>query len=108
MPIPAKFLIIPALLLLGAVPATAQDFGLMDEAGLRAKGGITKADLEAALAVRFKTMDANHDGTVSETEFVNAGLARAANFDSNQDGTITREELRDHIRDRIRQRRGNF
>lgn len=84
--------------------ASAQDLGAMHEMDTNGDGTITKAEAHAALALRFKAMDANHDGKLSEEEFVNAGLKRLLTADKNGDGEVSRDELRNQIRNAIRNR----
>lgn len=81
--------------MLGAVPAGAQELAPELRDALLNKGEITKAEAQQALEAKFKAMDTNHDGVLSEDEFVNSGLARLEALDANHDGKVTREELRD-------------
>lgn len=46
--------------------------------------------------------DANDDGVVSETEFVDAARARFARLDANEDGVLSKDEMPE----RPRRRRG--
>lgn len=83
------------------LPAAAQDLGSLKEMGI-ADGGITKAKAEAVLKARFNAMDTNHDGKLSQDEYVNAAMARLFAMDSDGDGTITRAELRAALREHFR------
>jgi hypothetical protein len=87
-----------------AAAASAQDIGAMKDMDANGDGTITKVEAQAALEARFKAMDTDHDGKLSEDEFVTAGLKRLATFDKNGDGAVSRDELRDQIRNTIRNR----
>ena len=123
------FLAGAALAALAAFPVSAQP----PAAGPapRAEGPVTRAQFQQEIEARFKEMDANHDGVLTENELgpngarmmarldanhdgkvtleemVAAGLARFDRMDANHDGTVTPEEraaFRDAMRARMQQR----
>lgn len=59
-----------------------------------AHGEVTRAGAEQLLKAQFAKLDRNHDGVVSEGEFVAAGIDRFNAADTNGDGKVTRAELR--------------
>lgn len=72
--------------------ASAQDGAFAD---LRSgSGSMTSAQAKQAAKLQFAKLDANHDGAVSETEFVNARMQMFRAADSNGDGQVTRAEAR--------------
>lgn len=120
-----------ALAALAAFPASAQPPA--GAPGARAEGPVTRAEMRQEIEARFKEMDANHDGVLTENELgengarmmaridtnhdgkvtldemVTSGLARFDRMDANHDGTVTAEEraaFRDAMRTRMQQRQG--
>ena len=57
-------------------------------------GQITSAQAEVAARDQFSRLDSNHDGVVTETEFVTDRMRLLQAADSNGDGTVTRSEMR--------------
>ncbi|NKF24601.1 EF-hand domain-containing protein [Solimonas marina] len=57
-------------------------------------GAISRAEASAALHQQFAHLDANHDGVISEDEFVTARLAQFDAADTDGNGELTRAELR--------------
>lgn len=91
-------------LLLGcavALPAAAQDgpelLRLADGDG---DGAISQAEARAAAQQQFAQLDRNHDGQISEAEFVESRVARFNTADGDGDGKLTRAELRAQLMSR--------
>lgn len=55
--------------------------------------GLEQARFQDAEARRFKHLDKNHDGKLSEAEFAAPGEKLFARLDKNKDGTLTPDEL---------------
>lgn len=57
-------------------------------------GQITSAQAESAARVQFQKLDTNHDGVLTEQEFVAERMKLFTAADSNADGVVNRAELR--------------
>jgi Ca2+-binding EF-hand superfamily protein len=55
--------------------------------------GLERARFDNAEARRFKRLDKNHDGKLSEAEFAAPGEKLFARLDKNKDGVLTPDEL---------------
>jgi hypothetical protein len=86
--------VMAALSLIALSSAASAQAGMVRELDANGDGTITKAEAQSGFETQFKRMDANHDGVLSEDEFVNARLAVLQKLDSDGDGQITRSELR--------------
>jgi Ca2+-binding EF-hand superfamily protein len=78
--------------------AAAQDLQTLRGADTDGDHAISIAEATAVLQQEYGRLDANHDGTVTQDEFVNARLAQLAKLDTDGDGKITREEVRGFVR----------
>ena len=83
-----------ALFAVSVQSAAMAQAGTIRELDLNGDGTITKAEAQTALEAQFRKMDADHNGVLSEDEFVNSRLAILHSLDSDGDGQITRSELR--------------
>jgi Ca2+-binding EF-hand superfamily protein len=54
---------------------------------------VTRAQMQQEVEQRFKEMDANHDGVLTENELGSNGARMMARLDTNQDGKVTLEEM---------------
>lgn len=73
--------------------ATAQDGTLITLLN-SGNGEITTAQAEAAAAAQFKNLDTNHDGVITEQEFIADRMKLFDAADTNGDGVVTRAEIR--------------
>lgn len=65
------------------------------------KGEITTEQAEQATKTQFQNLDANHDGVITENEFVDYRLKMFKSADSNDDGVVTRSEARSLVINKI-------
>jgi len=83
-----------ALLACGFIAsAAAQDGSLASLLG-SGNGEITSAQAQEAARAQFRNLDSNHDGVISEQEFVDERMKMFQTADSNGDGVVTRAEAR--------------
>jgi hypothetical protein len=86
---------LPVLLLwFGVVAAAAAQDGALMSLLDSGNGQITTAQAEAAAAAQYRNMDANHDGVVTEQEFIAERMKLFQAADTNHDGAVTRAEIR--------------
>ena len=55
---------------------------------------LEKTQFDDREARRFKHLDKNHDGKLTEAEFAKPGERLFARMDRNKDGVVTRDELK--------------
>ncbi|HEX4739691.1 MAG TPA: EF-hand domain-containing protein [Allosphingosinicella sp.] len=85
------FLAGAALAALAAFPVSAQPPA--GAPGPRAETPVTRAEMQQEIQSRFKEMDANHDGVLTENELGGNGARMMARADTNHDGKVTLEEM---------------
>lgn len=80
-----------ALAALAAFPVSAQPpAGAPAGAG---DGPVTRAQMQQDVEQRFKAMDANHDGVLTENELGPNGARMMQRLDTNHDGKVTLDEM---------------
>lgn len=69
-------------------------------------GNISAAEARVAAERRYQSLDANKDGTVTQSEFVDSRLQMLAATDADGDGEVSRAEIRDRVLDGLRKAQG--
>lgn len=82
---------------------TLADLKAVDTDG---NGSISAAEARAAAERRYQSLDANHDGVVTQAEFVDSRLQMLAMADADGDGEVSRAEIRDRVLDGLRKAQG--
>lgn len=100
---------IPLMLLAASFAGTAHaqetlaDLKAVDTDG---NGAISAAEARVAAERRYQSLDANHDGIVTQAEFVDSRLQMLAMTDADGDGEVSRAEIRDRVLDSLRKAQG--
>ena len=86
------FLAGTALAALAAFPVSAQP-PANGPGAPQAQGPVTRAEMQQEIESRFKEIDANHDGALTESELGPNGARMMPRLDTNHDGKITLDEM---------------